>query len=127
MRDTWFVNPSGLDEDSIEESSFSTALDLLALTNYALENKTFREIVATKEWTIPAEEGKHKAFYLTNRLDLGQAHPAIKGVKPGTTEFAGNTLISYADMDGKSYIVILLNSQHIRDEAIEIYEMLYGE
>lgn len=126
MYDTYFVNPTGLDADSQEESSFSTALDLLALTNYALENKVFRQVVGTKHKTIPYVENKHKAFFLTNKLDLEKAHPAIKGVKPGTTELAGNVLVSYGELDGQEYIIIMLNSPHIRDETVEIYKMLYG-
>lgn len=126
MKDTYFVNPSGLDGEFLESTSFSTALDLLALTNYSLESKIFRTIVGTKEKVVPQEKGKHKAFFLFNKLGLDNVYPAIKGVKPGTTELAGNCLVSYAEKDGQEYIIILLNAPHTRDEAVKIYERLYS-
>lgn len=126
MNDTWFVNPTGLDEETLANSSHSTALDLLILANYALENDKFKEIVATKEHVVRYTSEKHKAFFLYNRLSLDNAHPAIKGIKPGTSEFAGNTIVSYANDGKQEYIVIILNSIGLRTELVNIYKMLYG-
>jgi len=126
MYDSFFVNPTGLDEETIANSSFSTALDLLVLANYALENEKFKEIVGTKERVVRYTPEKHKAFFLYNRLSLDNAHPAIKGIKPGTSEFAGNTVVSYADDGKQEYIVIILNSIGLRTELVNIYKMLYS-
>ena len=126
MQNTFFVNPTGLDEETIANSSFSTALDLLILANYALENEKFKEIVATKEHVVRYTSDKHKAFFLYNRLSLDNAHPAIKGIKPGTSEFAGNTVVSYAEGNNQEYIIIILNSVGLRTELVNMYKMLYS-
>lgn len=125
--DTYFFNPSGLDGDTIETTTFSTALDLLALTNYALNNPTFARIVSTYYKEIPYKEGKHKAFYLTNILQLDRSYPGIKGVKPGVTDFAGETLVSYAENGGRKLIVVLLGTQNSRDEVVKLYDYVYGK
>lgn len=125
MFDSFFFNPTGLDGDTREVTSFSTAWDLLALTNYALKNPRFADLVDTHYKEIPYAEGKHKAFYLSNILQLDRSYPGIKGVKPGITDFAGETLVSYAENGGKQVIIVLLGTEHSRDETIKIYDMVF--
>lgn len=127
MRDTYFVNPTGLDEDSPEVSSFSTSLDLLALTNYALNNKKFTEIVSTKYHFLPYKENYHKALLLENILNFDRVYPGIKGVKTGNSDFAKQTLISYAEHQGKRIIVVLLGSLATRDDAVKIYKYIFED
>lgn len=125
LRDTYFVNPTGLDEDTPQTSSFSSALDLLGLTTYALSNKTFAQIVATKYETIPYKPDFHKAVYLENIISFDLTYPGIKGVKTGNTDFAKQTLISYAENNGRKIIVVLLDSDGTRDDAIKIYRYIF--
>ncbi len=125
MRDTYFVNPTGLDEDSVQTSSFSSALDLLALTNYALGNDTFAKIVSTKYKEITYKQYIHKGIYLENLISFDRTYPGIKGVKTGNTDFAGQTLISYAQHNAREIIVVLLDSQATRDDAIKIYKWIF--
>lgn len=125
LYDTYFFNSTGLDGDTRETSSFSTALDLLALTNYALNNRHFAEIVSTYYKEIPYKEGKHKAFYLYNILQLDRNYPGIKGVKPGNTDFAKETLVSYAQNGGMELIMVLLGTENSRDEVVKLYDNIY--
>lgn len=125
MLDSYFVNPTGLDEKTKETSSFSTALDLLALTNYALSKPKFAEIVATANKSIPYKENYHQALYLENILSFDRTYPGIKGVKTGNTDFAGQTLISYCEHLDRKIIVVLLDSQATRDDAIKIYRYIF--
>lgn len=126
LYDSYFYNPTGLDEDSITTSNFSTALDMAIFTNYALSNNTFSDIVNTEEYIIPYEEGRHKAFYLYNILQFDRSYPGIKGVKPGISEYAKETLVSYVEHDGRRIIVVLLGSSHTKDDAIALYNKIYG-
>lgn len=123
--DTYFFNPTGLDGETRETTSFSTALDLLALTNYALRNPSFAEIVSTYYKEIPYAEGKHKAFFLYNILQLDRSYPGIRGVKPGVTDFAGETLVSYAVNGEREIIVILLDAKNSRDEIVKMYNYIF--
>lgn len=125
MYDTYFFNPTGLDEDTKEKSSFSSVLDLLALTNYALRNRTFAQIANTRFIQFPYKDGYHKAFYLENILTLSQVFEGIKGVKPGNSIFAKETLISYIGRDGKRLIAVILGSDHTRDDVLTIYKQIF--
>jgi len=125
--DTYFFNPSGLDGDTRETTTFSTPLDLLALTNYALTNPTLAEIVATRYKEIPYVESKHKTFYLNNILQLDASYPGVKGVKPGITDFAGETLVSYAENGDTQIIIVLLGTQYSRDEVIKLYDYVFAK
>lgn len=126
MLDTYFFNPTGLDEETKELSSFSTPLDLLALTNYALSMPTFAKIVSTKRINLPKKDGLHKAYYLENILQLDGSFEGIKGVKPGNSIYARETLISYAERDGKKIIVVLLGSRYTKDDAVKIYKRIFN-
>ena len=48
LNNTNFVTPHGLDD----ENHYTTAYELALLTNYALKNETFKQIVNTKVATI---------------------------------------------------------------------------
>lgn len=125
MKDTYFVNPTGLDEETAETSTFSTALDLLGLTNYALSKEKFASIVATKYETIPFKENYHKQIFLENLINFDLTYPGILGVKTGNTDFAGQTLISYCEHMGRKIIVVLLDSQATRDDTVKIYRYIF--
>ncbi len=125
MLDTYFVNPTGLDEETKETSSFSTALDLLALTNYALTKPKFAEIVATREKFIPYRENYHQALSLFSILSFDRTYPGILGVKTGNTDFAGQTLVSYCEHSGRKIIVVLLGSGATKDDAVKIYRYVF--
>ncbi len=125
MFDTYFFNPTGLDGETLSQTSFSTPLDLLALSNYALESPIFANIVSTYYKEFPYREGKHKAYFLYNILQLDRAYPGIKGVKPGVTDFAGETLVSYAENGGKHVIVVILGSRQSRDDVVKIYDYIF--
>lgn len=127
MYDTFFVNPTGLDGETPSQSSFSSVLDLLALTGYALNNSTFADIAATHYKEFPYIEGKHKAFYLYNILQLDRSYPGIKGVKPGITDFANETLVSYAENGGRRIIIALLGTRNSRDEVVKLYDYVFSK
>lgn len=48
LKNSNFVTPNGLDSDN----HYTTAYELALITNYALQNETFKNIVSTKETTV---------------------------------------------------------------------------
>ena len=48
--DSNFVNANGAHDDN----HYSTAYDLAMIAKYCMQNETFRNLVATKEYTLPA-------------------------------------------------------------------------
>ncbi|MCL4354406.1 D-alanyl-D-alanine carboxypeptidase [Patescibacteria group bacterium] len=113
LKDTNFTNPSGLEGDG---DQYTTAYDLLIMTNYALNNfPLFREIAETPFYTIPKTR-THKEFVIENETNLLTSYPGVKGVKTGYTGEAGYCLITYLENEDHKIIAILLNSENRRDE-----------
>lgn len=104
LTDTHFADPSGLDD-----STFSTAADMIKLTRYALKNPDFRKVAGTLEYEIYSDED-NKYLYLYNQTNLLSTYPGVAGVKTGYTEVAGLCLVTYAENEGKEVVGIVLNS-----------------
>ncbi|HUQ85839.1 MAG TPA: D-alanyl-D-alanine carboxypeptidase family protein [Candidatus Limnocylindrales bacterium] len=113
LKDTNFVNPSGLQGDGDQHT---TTYDLLVITRYALENfPEFAKVVATAEYSIP-QNSFHKAFDLYNETNLLTTYEGVRGVKTGYTPEAGLCLVTYLDYGGHKIIGIILNSENRRTE-----------
>jgi serine-type D-Ala-D-Ala carboxypeptidase (penicillin-binding protein 5/6) len=106
MLDTQFKNPIGLDEDG----HYSTAYDLATLTRHALKNPDFRRIVKMAEGTITSTNGKVvHSFKSTD--ELLKSYLDIQGVKTGTTDEAGQSVINLArSPKGREVLAVLLDS-----------------
>jgi D-alanyl-D-alanine carboxypeptidase (penicillin-binding protein 5/6) len=112
LNDTKFFDPSGLDD-----SSKSTAVDLVKLTRYALKNPKFKEIVATVQKELPASSD-HKYLPLYNQTNLLTTYPGVLGVKTGYTEEAGLCLVTYAKNDEKEVVGVVLDSVNRKGDMI---------
>ena len=109
LTDTNFTNPTGLEGDG---SQYTTAYDLLVMTNYALNSyPMFADVVSTFDYNIEATS-THKTYYLENETNLLSSYPGVKGVKTGYTPEAGLCLVTYLDYDGHKIIGVLLNSDN---------------
>jgi serine-type D-Ala-D-Ala carboxypeptidase (penicillin-binding protein 5/6) len=102
-RDTRFASPNGLDD-----SGYSTARDLVAITAEAFRDVTFREVVATKLHRIPDPEGQ--ARRIQNRNALLWLYPGAIGVKTGYTAAAGFCLVAAAERDGLRLVAVVLGA-----------------
>ncbi|SDZ09187.1 D-alanyl-D-alanine carboxypeptidase family protein [Thermoactinomyces sp. DSM 45892] len=104
LQHTHFTNPHGLDE----EKHYSSAKDLALLTQYALRNPIFQQIVKTELKTVewPGEEWKRT---LLNKNKLLKMYPFADGVKTGYTKQAKRTLVTSATKDGQQLIAVTLN------------------
>lgn len=108
ISDTNFTNPTGLEGDG---NQYTTAYDLLVITNYALSNfPLFNRVISTFDYHIPYTS-LHKEFYLENETNLLTSYPGVKGVKTGYTPEAGLCLVTYLDYNGHKIIGILLGSE----------------
>lgn len=97
MENSHFENPNGLDG----ERHYSSAMDLAKLTQYALKNKEFSEIVATKNKQVGSR-------YLRNHNRLLWSVEGCIGVKTGFTKAAGRTLVTAATRNGRTLIAVTL-------------------
>lgn len=120
MKDTFFVNPTGLDEDS--GSSYSSAYDLVVLTRYLIKNyPQVLEISQTAHIILPRTPD-HQDYEMYSGINLLTTYPGVVGFKTGYTPEAGFTLITLARKGDHEILGILLDSQYRRDEAKELLD-----
>ena len=105
LSDTHFSNGCGFDGPD----HYSTAEDLAKISEAALQNAVFRELVREEREIITPITG-HRAYVLhnTNRL-LGRI-PGVEGVKTGFTSKAGRCLIAKVSQNGSDLLLVILNS-----------------
>ena len=103
LSNTHFITPHGLDNDE----HYTTAYELAKLTDYALKNKAFLNIVGTKAYTITIN-GRQKNISNTNEL-LGN-FGGVYGVKTGFTNGANRCLVTACKRDSLDIITIVLGA-----------------
>lgn len=108
MANTHFVNTHGLDA----EGHYSTARDMEKLTEYALNNELFCDIVSRSSYTADAtNKSAARTVSTTNYLiseNSGFYYKWADGVKTGYTGDAGRCLISTAGRDETRYVCVVL-------------------
>ncbi|EKE00057.1 MAG: hypothetical protein ACD_22C00100G0021 [uncultured bacterium] len=120
LKNTYFADPSGLDDDT-----YSTVEDLARLTRYALKNPEFREIVKTFEYEIFSDE-THKYIYMQNQTNLLTTYPGVFGVKTGYTEEAGLCLVTFASNNNHDVVGVVLNSYDRKGDMILMLDHAFG-
>ena len=118
MKDTTFVNSSGLEEKD-GSGNMSTAYDMALLMSYAMQNKTFKTIVGTKDYTVKTD---YKTYVWHNKNKLLSMYKYTTGGKTGFTEKARRTLVTSASMDNKNLVVVTLNDGNDFLDHKNLYE-----
>ena len=103
LENTNFVTPHGLDS----EEHYTTPYELAIVTDYALKNETFANIVRTKSCNILIN-GISRNISNTNEL-LGNLN-GVYGVKTGFTNGAGRCLVTAVKRDNLDIICIVLGA-----------------
>lgn len=125
MKDTYFVNPTGLDEDY--DNSHSTVYDMAILTRYLIRRfPEVVEITQTPHIILPQTE-THQDYDMYSGINLLTTYPGVVGFKTGYTPEAGLTLITLARKDGYEIVGVLLGSADRRDEARELLDYSFSK
>ena len=122
LNNTNFVTPHGLDD----ENHYTTAYELALLTNYALKNETFKQIVNTKVATITINNSTRQICN-TNEL-LGYLE-GVNGVKTGFTNGAGRCLVTAVKRKNMDLIIVVLGADTRKDRAkdsIKLINYIFG-
>ena len=108
LTDTHFANPHGLDADGHVSSPY----DLLVITQAAMQDPLFRQIVATRQITIQG----HWTYNLTNtNLFLGR-RPGVIGVKTGHTDNALSAITIADQQNGHLlYLTVMHSPNYVPD------------
>ncbi len=104
LRHTVYANPTGLDASTQRASP----RDMAWLTMYVMRRPEIAERMATRGMQFQTQKGK--TIYLTHTHALLHADTAVKGGKTGTTDGAGQCLLSIVTSGDREYGVVLLRS-----------------
>lgn len=103
LSNTHFESPHGLDSDN----HYTTAYELAILSDYALKNSTFLNIVGTKNYTVTIN-GSSKNLSNTNEL-LGNLN-GVYGIKTGFTNGANRCLVTACKRGNMDIICVVLGA-----------------
>jgi len=106
LHDSHFMNACGFDK----AGHYSTARDLALLTELAMQNPTFREIVSTEHATIVSLKQKRR-YELRSTNRLLSTIEGVEGVKTGFTSQAGRCLIAKVRQEGKELLLVLMDAK----------------
>lgn len=106
---THFSNPCGLHDDDL----YTTARDLIRITEAAMKDETFAEIAETAIKTIAATNmHPERQVVTTNQLIFSRSQPWFyancNGIKTGHTSQAGNCLVSCAEKNKATLYSVVL-------------------
>ncbi|MDC3416199.1 D-alanyl-D-alanine carboxypeptidase family protein [Aquibacillus salsiterrae] len=122
LENTYFTNPHGLYDPKHQ----TTAYDLAKLTQYAMKNDLFREIIGTKEMKWIGK-GWKTTLYHHHKLMREMPYEGITGGKTGFVDQSGYTLMTTAERDNLSLIVISMNGIQPMDTYNDTIQLLdYG-
>ncbi len=102
LRNTHYVNPHGLDADN----HYSSAFDLAITGWYALQNPTIAQIVSQQKANIAGHS-------LVNLNSFLKVYSGANGIKTGYDLKAGLCLVASATRNGRSVIVVSMNTDQV--------------
>ena len=109
---THFVNSHGL--DSPEQTT--TAKDMYLIAKAAINTQEFMEIAEHTSYTIskngPDDPPRVYSTIILMRSDSPYYFPYAKGIKTGSTSQAGRCLITTAEKDGQSFLIITMKAPY---------------
>lgn len=120
LPNTQFGDPAGL----LDKKDYTTAVELARLTTYALDNKLFAKVVSTPEKIIYDTNGN--SYIVDNRNKLLGVN-GVNGVKTGTTEEAGNVLVTSKNIKDRTIVTIVLRSEDRFADTMKLLDMVDGE
>jgi D-alanyl-D-alanine carboxypeptidase (penicillin-binding protein 5/6) len=104
LQQTSFSNPMGFDS----KDNYSTAYEVQQFTSLLLKDSVLREIVSTPEVDIVSL--KENTYKLVNTNKTLGGFLDIRGVKTGTTDMAGASLVSVSYLNDTPVIGVVLRS-----------------
>lgn len=106
LKNTKFSTVIGLDD----ENNYSTAKEVSIIFKEALKNKTFKEIITTKEYQTSDGKLTFKSTIQSNAKRYEIDIPYVLGGKTGTTNGAGLCLATIAKANDVNYMLVTLGA-----------------
>lgn len=118
LKDTSYANPHGLDDSQ----QYSSPQNIAWLTSFVLREPEIRRRMGKRWERIHSLQGTEISLNHTHAL-LHQLSPVIAG-KTGTTDAAGECLVSLVEYEDREYVVVLMNSSGRYQDMQSIFQHL---
>lgn len=113
LKNTKFANPVGLDDSE----QWSTPRDMAWLTRFAMRSPVISSRMGLRSFTV--RSSKNEPLYLTHTHATLHTDSSIIAGKTGTTNGANQCLVSIVEENGRTYLVVILNSlQRYKDMSL---------
>ena len=123
MRDTHFVNCTGLDDDDAAKQHRTSAYDIALMSRELLRNHP----LIKKYTTIWMDTVRNGAFGLSNTNKLIRFYPGATGLKTGFTTGAGYCLSASAQREGMELVAVVMGAKTSQARNAACKELLdYG-
>ena len=112
MNDTHFANPHGYHDPE----HYTSAYDVYLMAHEAMKDPTFRELVSSVDYKIPATNlSEPRTLHSTNGLVSTWRvreywYPHATGIKTGSTPEAGHCLVSSATKNDQNLIAVVMGA-----------------
>lgn len=130
MENTHFANPNGLHDPD----HYTTAYDIYLMARAAMGHETFRTIVSTPKYVVPATNmSGERTLRTTNALIdnwriANYTYSRAIGIKTGSTEAAGQCLAAAAvDDQGRTFYCIILGAQNVTEPNGDVTRYSFKE
>lgn len=118
LTSTHFKDPAGLDDDE----NYSNVYELARISSQLTKYPDLKQIVSLPQAQITDITGSHSIrFGNLNKL-LGV--DGVDGIKTGTTYGAGEVLVTSKNIDGKTFIIIVMKSAGRFDDTRALLSLL---
>lgn len=117
-KDTNFTNAHGLHD----ENSYTTARDICRITDYALDNETFKTLFCAKSYIVPAtNKSEERTVYTSNYMmstDVNKKYfdSRVTGGKTGSTNEGGRCLVATATGGNMDLLTIVMGAKATYEE-----------
>lgn len=106
LQESWFMNPSGLDA----AAHYSSAVDLSLIAKEVMKDDFLSKLVNTKQ-AIITNQAQTNQYLIENTNLLLAEDLGVVGIKTGTTDLAGEALITQLNRAGREVMIVVLGSQ----------------
>jgi D-alanyl-D-alanine carboxypeptidase (penicillin-binding protein 5/6) len=120
LKNTHFTNASGIESPY----HFSSAQDLAIIAQELLRHDLLRTIVGTRTKTVIDHHFGHRLYLVSTNQLLGVI-PGVEGIKTGSTELAGECLVTLVNQQQHPLLIVVLGSPDRFGETKSIIEWVY--
>ena len=125
-----FINPTGL----FDENHYTTAADMAKIAAYAMQNRTFRQMASSEEYTAERQafavtQSKDKEYIeyrMYNKNKTVHEYEGATGIKIGYTRDSGRTLAASAARGEHEVIAVVMAAPDWFNDAYRLMDYGFG-